>query len=285
MRCVLGGSVVVSCLLAAGSGGVFPVTVWAAGDAAGNPISLDASNSQRPDPGRGDADLPHDVRALAERGYLVRAVTDFEVLNTTARTATPPDGVIAEQKPNFDVVANGTFYGGADPVGPVVRDGQLDTSGYGICAERGGVARLRDGTIVVARTCGGGAAQLADAFGATSDNPIEEAMGGGALLLEGGRVVADDDLRERQNFRQGEGGVRAAQMVKTTHSLMGIRDGVAYHIWVMKKSGAELQEELRAAGFSAVVMFDGGGAGFYDDGQTRSTARSPALLGLGLTVR
>lgn len=269
-----------------------PLLAWlllglasAAVDAQADAIGLDATNSQPPDRAPIDGDLPPEVRALADLGYLVRAVADLEVLNTTKRTATPPDAEVATQKPNFDVVANGTFYGGADPVGPIVRDGQLDTGGYGICAARGGVARLRDGTIVVARTCGGEAAKVTEAFGATSDNPVEEAMGGGALLLEGGQAVSDEDLRERQNFRQGDGGIQAAQMVKTTHSLMGIRDGVAYHLFARNKSGAELQQDLGAAGFSAVVMFDGGSASFYDDGQTQSAGRSPALLGLGLTVR
>lgn len=248
-------------------------------------LPLDAHNSQRPgQAAKGDA-LPAPVQQLRERGYLVQPVVDFEALNTTARTATPKDAAVETQKPHFHVVANGTFYGGGDPVGPIVRDGALDTGGYAICHQRGGVARLRDGTIVVARTRGGTAAQVAEAFGATADNPVEEAMGGGALLIEGGRIVGDDDLRTRQNFKQGAGGIDAAQMRKTTHSLMGIRDGAAFHLWAKKKGGAELQQELHAAGFAAVVMFDGGNAGFYDDGATRSAARSPALLGLGITVR
>jgi hypothetical protein len=74
-------------------------------------------------------------------------------------------------------------------------------------------------------------------------------------------------------------------MRQTTHSLMGIRDGAAYHIWAKNKTGAQIQKELAAAGFQSVVMFDGGGAGFYDDGTTRSTARDPALTGLGITTR
>ncbi|MFM1872856.1 MAG: hypothetical protein RL398_2278 [Planctomycetota bacterium] len=243
------------------------------------------SNRQPPGGAARAAALPAAVAELKAIGYLVQPIVDVEVLNTTKRVARPADAAVEGQKPNFDVVANGTFYGGRDPVGPIVRDGVLDTGGYAICFERGGIARLRDGSIIIGRTGGGTLEQVAAAFGATADNPVEEAMGGGALLVEGGRMVSDEDLRDRQNFKQGAGGIRAAQMRKTTHSVVGMRAGMAFHLWVTAKSGAELQSELHAAGFDAVVMFDGGGAGFYDDGTTRSTARDPALTGLGITTR
>lgn len=236
-------------------------------------------------PGGHARSLPPDVAHLVEQGYLVQPIADLEVLNTTSRVARKADEPVESQSHNFSLLANGTFYGGRDPVGLIVRDGVLDTGGYAICAERGGVARLRDGAIVVGRTQGGRMDQIAAAFGATADNPVEEAMGGGALLIDHGGAVSDEDLRNRQNFKQEGGGIHAEQMRKTTHSLVGIHKGMAYHVWAKSKDGATIQRELLAAGFQSLVMFDGGGAGFYDDGTTRSTARSPALTGLGITTR
>jgi hypothetical protein len=236
-------------------------------------------------PGGHARSLPPEVAHLVEQGYLVQPIADLEVLNTTRRVAQTADEPVENQGRKYPLVVNGTFYGGSDPVGLIVRDGLLDTGGYPICADRGGLARLRDGTIVVGRTQGGRMDQIAAAFGATADNPVEEAMGGGALLIEHGSALSDEDLKNRQNFKQGGGGIHAEQMRKTTHSLVGIRKGMAFHIWAKSKDGATIQSELLAAGFEALVMLDGGGAGFYDDGTTRSTARSPALTGLGITTR
>lgn len=253
--------------------------------AANAPTALTPLNSQRPGSPQAKAPVPEAIRALAAKGYIVTPAADVEVLNTVGGPSQKGDAAVASQGPKFDVVANGTFYAGRDPVGPVVRDGKRDTTGYGMCAERGGLARLADGSLVVGRTRGGNNDQIAAAFGATKDNPVEEAMGGGALLIEGGRAVSDKDLRERQNFKQGQGGIGAAQMRQTTHSLFGIANGQAYHVWAKSKSGATIQKELLAAGFTSLVMLDGGGAGFFDDGATRSTARDPALTGLGVTRR
>lgn len=252
--------------------------------AANAPTALTPQNSQRPGSKEAAAPVPKEIQALAAKGYIVTPTADMEVLNT-AGGGQKGDAAIAAQGPRYDVVANGTFYAGRDPVGPVVRDGKRDTGGYGMCAERGGVARLKDGSIVVGRTRGGKDDEVASAFGGTRENPVEEAMGGGALLIENGRAVSDKDLRERQNFKQGAGGIGAAQMRQTTHSLMGIRDGQAYHVWAKAKSGAQIQKELLEAGFQSLVMLDGGGAGHFDDGKTRSTARDPALTGLGITRR
>ncbi len=271
--------------VAASSALLILVGCQAAPAPAAYPPGLSAANCQLPAAARSTAPVPAPVEALVAQGYLVVGVADFEVLSAVGSAAQAADGAVAASKGSYDVVANGTFYGGKDPVGPIVRDGIRDTGGYAICAERGGLARLKDGTIVVARTCGGAAAQLAAAFGATPANPVEEAMGGGALLIEHGEAVSDADLRDRQNFKQGQGGIQAAQMRKTTHSLMGIRDGLAFHVWAKNKSGAEIQRELAAAGFTALVMLDGGSAGSYDDGATVVTARSPALTGLGITAR
>lgn len=253
--------------------------------AANAPAALTPLNSQQPGSPQAKAPMPEAIRALAAKGYVVTPTADVEVLNTVGGPAQKGDAAVASQGPKFDVVANGTFYAGRDPVGPIVRDGKRDTGGYGMCAERGGVARLQDGSIVVGRTRGGNADQVAAAFGATKDNPVEEAMGGGALLIESGKAVSDKDLRERQNFKQGQGGINAAQMRQTTHSLMGIANGQAYHVWAKAKSGAQIQKELLAAGFTSLVMLDGGGAGFFDNGSMRSTARDPALTGLGITAK
>ena len=253
--------------------------------AANAPTELTALNSQRPGSSESKAPVPEGIRALAAKGYIVTPTADMEVLNTVGGPKQKGDAAVSSQGPKYDVVANGTFYAGRDPVGPIVRDGLRDTGGYGMCADRGGVARLKDGSIVVGRTRGGNADQVAAAFGGTKENPVDEAMGGGALLIEGGRSVSDKDLRERQNFKQGVGGIQAAQMRQTTHSLMGIANGQAYHIWAKAKSGAQIQKELLAAGFTSLVMLDGGGAGFFDNGSTRSTARDPALTGLGITAR
>jgi hypothetical protein len=253
--------------------------------AANAPTELTPLNSQRPGSAQASAPVPEGIRALAAKGYIVTPAADMEVLNTVGGPGQKGDAAVASQGPKYDVVANGTFYAGRDPVGPIVRDGMRDTGGYGMCADRGGVARLKDGSIVVGRTRGGNADQISAAFGASKDNPVDEAMGGGALLIEGGRTVSDKDLRERQNFKQGVGGIQAAQMRQTTHSLMGIANGQAYHVWAKAKSGAQIQKELLAAGFTSLVMLDGGGAGFFDNGSTRSTARDPALTGLGITKR
>jgi hypothetical protein len=55
-------------------------------------------------------------------------------------------------------------------------------------------------------------------------------------------------------------------MRRTDHTLIGIRDGQAYVVGANNKSGAQVQDDLVAAGFDAVVKFDGGSGSYFRDG-------------------
>lgn len=147
------------------------------------------------------------------------------------------------------------------------------------------MAVLQDGTIVVGRADGRSAEDIQRAFGAEG-NPVKDFMGGGALLIEGGLAVSDQDLRTRQRFDQGGGGIQAQQMRQTAHVLVGIRDGQAFAIVAHEKSGAQIQKDLLAFGFDAVVKYDGGSGAYVRDGTGGSAEyRGKNSTGLGIRTR
>jgi hypothetical protein len=255
------------------------------------PVVLDASNSQRPGSAAATAPAPRFER-LAARGYLLFPVRDLEVLNTLAPRA--PDAALSRQRVGaggFDAVANGGFYfrsgGGLAAAGPVMRGGVLEAQGVEKAAFRGGVARLADGSIVIARQAGRTAEAIQARFGAHA--PVREFMGGGALLVEHGRPVPTADLARPaaaggQQFDQGGRGLAAQQMRRTDHTLLAVRDGQLFLIGARDRSGPQLQADLVSEGFDAVVKFDGGSGSYLRTAQgVRFAQHNP--LGFGLRLR
>jgi hypothetical protein len=220
---------------------------------------------------------------LEKIGYHIYPINKLKVINAYGPTA--PDAPLSKQKVGqggYDVVTNGSFTANYTiPAVSVMRDGRVDTLGYAKTWNRGGVAVLRDGTIVVARQQGGSLDNIQCAFG-TDQNPVVDFMGGGGLLIENGVKVTSEDLGSQQHFDQGGYGLSAGQFRSTFHTLVGIRTGQAFLITSPVRSGAQIQQDLLREGFGSAVKFDGG-AGFYVRdvyGYKNEKGKNP--LGLGI---
>lgn len=269
-------------------------------------VAADAAAAQRLRAGRrnamaGDAakrpgiDLVMTWKEIREQtDFVGHPIGELVVLNTRdadpallAPDAVPDLSLDAEirrrEKRGFVAVANGTFFDVSTrtPAGSVMRAGGNFERGVVKADERGSVAVLADGTLLLGLSKGGGLQRVEARFGA-----VAAFMGGGALLVENGRKIGSDDLETDQLFdqvdfkkcRAGEGGLAADQFWATNHTLIAVRDGQAYLLVNEKPmDGATLQTKLRAAGFTTAVKFDGGSKCFYDDGGL-SKFRRPVSL-------
>lgn len=242
-------------------------------------------NSMRPGSASATAPLP-DLSRLQRAGYQVEPIASMDVLYSNAKQN--PDRPLSKQpvgKGGYDLVASGTFTTDyVQSAGPIMRDGKLDTPGHEKAERRGGVAVLADGTIVVGRGDGRNTQDIQKTFG-RDDAAVKDFMGGGALLIENGKVVSDQDLRTTQRFDQGGGGIRAQQMRRTHHVLVGIRDGQAFVILANDKDGATMQKDLVGSGFDSVVKFDGGSGGYWRDGAGGADYAGTNTTGLGVRRR
>jgi hypothetical protein len=250
------------------------------------PSKLTPRNSQRPGIDS-NARPPLDLAGLARAGYTVYPMAAAEVLYAGAKRG--PDAPLSQQPlggKGYDAVLSGTFTTDyVQSAGPIVRDGRMDTQGHAKATGRGGMAVLQDGSIVVGRAEGRTNEQVQATFGAPG-NPVRDFMGGGALLVENGKAVGDADLRGRQQFDQGGGGIQAQQMRTTMHILVGIRDGEAYALVAHEKSGSAMQRDLTGFGFDAVVKYDGGSGAIVRDGAGGSPDyRGKNSTGLGIRTR
>lgn len=242
-------------------------------------------NSQTPSRDIHRQDLPPQLRLELERkGYIIYAANSLEVLNERGKeNPDRPLREVAVGRGGNKAVVSGTFYDqtSGQPVGAVMRDGRLDTPGVEKAKERGGVAILQDGTIVVGRMAGNTTASIQKEFG-SPENPVRDFMGGGALLIENSKVVSSEDLRTRQRFDQGSGGIRAQQMRQTDHVLVGIRQGRCFVIVAKNKTGKTIQDDLSKAGFTSLVKFDGGSGAYARDSKgVRTRGKNPT----GFAVR
>lgn len=244
-------------------------------------------------PGTARAARP-DEKRLRALGYTVHGIGRLKVLNTLTDQA--PDLPLGEQvvgPGGYDVVCSGTFIYDVRsrevrvPAGPVMRRGHLEWRGVEKGQRRGAVAVLADGTIRMARTGGSTgtvtALTLQAAFG-SPDNPVVELCGGGALLVERGARVANQDLFEVQRFESGSGGFRAPQMRHGMHIALGICDGTTWLVVAHSHNGQTIQDDLHSAGFGSLILFDGGSGGFVRDAHgTPYVGRE--LQGFGIHLR
>lgn len=238
------------------------------------PLSVDSANSMDGD----RAARPKRVLGLnCVAGARIYAIDGLTILNASGEIPSgrrdaslsrqPAANSAASGSRGFDVVVNGTFFatrlGNSVPLGPVIRGGNADHDRYPAEAYgRGAVAMRADGRIIVGRAAGAGQSEIEWRFGDGPANGVLAAMGGGALLIENGISLQWPDLRDDQKFT---GSLQTNQFRKACHSLIGIRDGQAYLIFVEDDYGDTVQTKFAAAGFTALVKFDGGGACYLRD--------------------
>jgi len=166
------------------------------------------------------------------------------------------------------------------PVGPVFRNNGLDSGGKRSSANRGVVAIVKDGTVIMGRAQGSGAHELKTHFG-QAGNPLVSAVGGGALLVENGRLVNDRDLMLVQGYGGSPAGLRSYGMRPGVHTIMGIRKGRAYAAWCTTKSGLDIRNDFHRFGFGSVIKFAHGSSVFYDDCVDRLNGQN--ATGFGVT--
>ncbi len=239
---------------------------------------------------------------LRREGYKLYPIRELRmtcaypiVLDRKKKEHRKPDPAPWEQlvgEGGFDAVTNGSFTsGGHAPAVPLMLDGErVENTGDGVSWHRGGVWVLQDGTIRVARQRGASTAEV-KSLGTTA-NPVRQFMGGGALLVEKGRPVSWEDLHDeqRQAFDAATESLDAGQFRPTYHALVGTSEGRAFLIISPSKAtGHDLRADLHKAGFSAVVMFDGGRGFFghaYDfDKRMGFDNKQPYPNSLGLCAR
>jgi len=135
------------------------------------------------------------------------------------------------------------------------------------CGPNTGAVVIRGGQIIVARS---GASNLTQAH-ARFGRGIDGFMGCGVLLIEDGRQSDSRYLKNQQGFSFG---LDNSACRRSRHTLIGIRKGVAYAIfnpgtdarkWL---SCRQYRDLFYAAGFGALVKFDGSSGFFYKDSAT-----------------
>jgi hypothetical protein len=212
-----------------------------------------------------------DFSVLEGLGYTVVPIAELKVINANpfSRHPDPPLRWLSDSG-QYDAVLSGPdtrLVAGKyprPPNGPVYRNGGLDTEGNGRSHMRGTVAVLADGSVVMGRADGATAPALRQRFGFRG-NELDSAVGGGALLIENGRLVDHLDLLGVQLFDDGDGGLRALTMRLGVHSMMGIRKGRAYAAWCNRRSALAIRTDFKAAGFGTLIKFAHGSSVFYDD--------------------
>lgn len=258
------------------------------------------------------------------KGYIVQPIKDMRVLNNNNDPKDPPLAKTTLESEKCHLLVNGSFTSNyVTPAVPVVRGGKLDTEGYGkslhdddkalthdgksniTTDHRGGVAVYDDGRVVVKRQNGRTLQKINQTFG-----KVYYFMGGGALLIENGQPVSSTDLFEQQGFadqretprkpgkpkelprvvydKQGRPmiGLNAGQFSVAQHTLIGMKDGMAFVIISPKRNGAQLQADLLKAQFQDVVKLDGGYGFYFTDGVTEIKGRGDGKGGnsLGLCI-
>jgi len=233
-------------------------------------ISLNSRNRMRP-PAQIDVRLMADLSALEGLGYTLVPIETLKILNCDPQARYPdqPLRFLADQG-IYDAVLSGSdtqlVFGAypRPPHGPVLRNGKLDTEGSGRSHFRGTVAVLKDHTVVMGRSDGASHRDLNKRFG-QSGNPLTDALGGGALLIENGHKVRHLDLLQVQLIGKGPDGMRARCMRHDVHVLMGIQKGQAYAGWCVGKSAFDIQNDFHAFEFGTLIKFAYGAGVFFDD--------------------
>ena len=232
------------------------------------------------------ANMPPRMPALEGKGYSVFPIDELTVINANPFVAhpDPPLRWLADSG-RYDAVLSGAdtrLVAGRyprPPNGPVYRNGIMDTEGNGRAHQRGTVAVLSDRSVVMGRAAGASARALADRFG-RSGAALSSALGGGALLIENGRLVDHLDLLMVQLFDDGRGGLQALTMQHGVHTIMGIRKGRAYAAWCNGHSGLDIRRDFCTAGFTTLIKFSHGSSVFYDDCIDRLNGQNGAGFGM-----
>lgn len=205
---------------------------------------------------------------LRARGYVgyVAKPGGMSALYTDPTLPNPDPSLSSFRPSRTSLIISGTFTAGdyRQSVGPIMRNGILDTKGVRKASGRGGIALYDDGTFAIGRAKGGEFAAIQDGY-FRPGRTVTSFMGGGALLIESGSAVSGADLAFRQRFDQGGFGLNATQFRRTPRVLLGVRDGYCYVLVANAKTGGEIQRDLIAAKFESVVMFDGSSGLFVRD--------------------
>lgn len=229
-------------------------------------------------------------RPLDANVWVAKRIETFRVVNSLGAPADPKPvpanrakfQICDENDVNCvapDVVLNGAFHGRdaqGNPVavaGATMRDGVVDPGASSQAySHRGGLALLSDGRMVVCKPVTDIAVtnEVIQKNCASNGAQVVNFLGGGAYLVRNGykacsgTAVAEPcdretDLASAQNFHQSGDGIKAAQMRATLHGVIAMKQGQAYVLFSKRAvSGAMIQDQLCAAGFSEVLKYDGG---------------------------
>jgi len=239
-------------------------------------------------------------------GLIINPVSSFEVIPPATGRAEDV-AMQREIEPGSSLlVTNSTFNSNTNGVigagGSVLTNGSTPdeefVGGDPKTARRGGVALLEDGTFIVGNQFGTDLNSIQQTFG-QPDNAVREFVGGGGLIIRNGIVVPQAEFNTGigaggQHFDQPRPdpetgtdlrGADGAQLGgDAPRTLIGIRDGQAYVITTESvnlftdntagNNNIGVQEQLLNAGFTEVVVFDGGAQNFLFDPSTIGQPRA-----------
>lgn len=183
----------------------------------------------------------------------------------------------------YDIVTNGTFFCPGTISGSIIcSDGKTFECENELTNERGCIAIQESGLVRLGYTESNKIESIRKSFfinkntdgpcieEITKDDILSSAIAGGLLLIYNSKAVSGSEIYEKQKFKQtmdgSKNGLKAEQLRKTKHVIVGIWNYVPFIIVPSKNSlkGEEIQSDLLKLKFSDVVKFDGGSEFFFD---------------------
>jgi len=231
-----------------------------------------------------DDEIEKTLKELRRLGYIAEVVDKLDILlckkGLSGRKADKKlDEVAIGDK--YDVVVNGTFFTGTEPLGAIIIDGVLEHHRkLPKIKKRGALAVMEDGSYAIALTEDDTQEGVTANFKTPGKpkNKVKNLMSGGALIISNGENLSGGDILLEQQFDQPRAGLKgkitsawdSEQLRATDHTVFALRKGQLYVIvtprgakqtnqkQVNETSGLQIQKKLLKHGFDVAVIFDGG---------------------------
>ncbi len=184
----------------------------------------------------------------------------------------------------YVVITSGSYTsGGTTPVVPLMKGGKLVNNGVDKTLGRGGVAVLQNGYIVVGRlkfndTPSDKPTDIANSIQASfsrNGSKVVDFIGGGALVVEAGKVSSNSDVLSSQKFDQGDGGFNSSQLRGVrTRVAIGTNAGRAELIIIPHVDTLTAANALKST-YGNLVVFDGGNGFWAHDNKGYNSPPTP----------
>lgn len=230
-----------------------------------------------------DDEIEKTLKDLRKLGYIAEVVDKLDILLCKKGLS----GRKADKKLDkipigdaYDVVVNGTFFTGTEPLGAIIIDGEFEhLPKHPKIGKRGALAVMEDGSSAIAQTEDDTREGVMANFNTLGKpkNKVKNLMPGGALIISNGEGLDGGDIFKYQQFDQARADLKkeitsawdSEQLRATDHTVFGLHKGQLYLIvtpragkpanqkQINETSGQRIQTNLLRLGFDAAVIFDG----------------------------